>query len=64
MKQKLCKCLNCDAVMVDENPGGQPELPVPDNVDDMEQIDDNGSFFWGCPNCKTDEHLVDLFAYP
>lgn len=54
---QLCKCGNCDAVMYDENPDGQPEVVVPKGVLNMTK-DERG--FWACPNCGTDEYLQDV----
>lgn len=65
MKTQLCKCNNCDAVMVDENPNDQPEFKVPDNAVDMVECNDEDTptdygFFLGCPNCLTDAYLIDV----
>lgn len=64
MKAPLCKCLNCNTIMVDKNPIDQPELTCPDNIEDMEFINDTGGGYWACPNCKSDDHLIDLYFYP
>lgn len=67
-KTELCKCNNCETIMVDENPQvGAKRYLVRDGkthlnevVEQMERLDDMGTEFWGCPNCLTDEYLTDL----
>lgn len=52
--------------MFDENPDNQPEVSVPKGTANMIQFEDTQegdlerSFFWACPNCLTDEYLVDV----
>lgn len=61
MKAKLCKCNNCDTVMIDQNPKTDtPELEVPDNATDMQFIDEEGGGYWGCPVCDDDGYLMDI----
>jgi hypothetical protein len=70
MKAQLCKCNNCNAIMVDMNPAEQPEFEILSTIIDMENIQeidpDNPANlcenFWGCPNCKTDAHLIDIIS--
>ncbi len=58
---KLCKCLNCDIVLIDENPQtNAPELPTPIDAQPMTQLNDDGGFFWVCPMCLTDGNIIDL----
>jgi hypothetical protein len=64
---QLCRCNNCMAIMIDKNPSDQPEFEVPNFAIDMELIqqedEETGNMienFWGCPNCKTDGHLIDV----
>lgn len=59
---KLCKCNNCESILIDENPQiGAKELEVPGNAKEMIQVqEDGGTFFWACPECKTDEYLMDI----
>lgn len=70
-KAQLTKCLKCNTVFIDSNPGQQPELPVPENVEEMKLLtvdsedpqysyDDGDLPYWGCPHCKTDGNLIDL----
>lgn len=57
----LCKCNNCGALLIDENPQLDAiELPLQGNEEQMERLEDEDGGFWGCPHCKTDEYLVDL----
>lgn len=63
-KHYLCKCNMCDAIMFDKNPG---ENSIPINITKIEkpinhmiQFQDDGEFYWGCPNCSTDSYLMDL----
>ena len=67
-KTELCKCNNCDTIMVDENAqiGGKRYLihdgktHLNEPVEEMERCDDMGDGFWACPVCLTDGYLVDL----
>jgi hypothetical protein len=73
MKDYLCKCNNCDLVLVDENPQADAkknsilknsEKQLIDEkgreVAYMEKIqDDDGTYFWACPVCLTDDCLTD-----
>jgi len=66
----LCKCNNCDTVLIDQNPQanakeyeltGKEELMV--QVLDIDEIVPKGGerhYFWACPECLTDGYLVDL----
>jgi hypothetical protein len=61
MKLELCQCNSCDAILIDENPQvDAPLLDVPVGALSMVQLEENGEFFWACPNCETDEFLTDL----
>ena len=61
---QLCRCNNCMAIMIDENPSDQPAFEIPDNVQNMAWVADQRApekeIFWGCPNCLTDSHLIDI----
>lgn len=61
---QLCRCNNCMAIMVDENPSNQPAFEIPANVQKMAWVADHDApekeIFWGCPNCLTDAYLVDI----
>lgn len=62
MKDYLCKCNNCDEVFIDTNPqtnaiiheltGNERKLTI--------QVDSDGEWFTGCPNCKDDGYLTDM----
>ena len=64
--EQLCKCNNCNTVMFDENPSSQPKLEAPSGTVNMKKFEDTEegdlerSFFWGCPECETDEYLQDV----
>lgn len=64
MKAHLCKCNNCDTVLIDENPQiGAKELELTGNEVEMEYIKVEGTdnhYFWACLICKTDDYLTDL----
>jgi len=52
--------------MIDKNPDNQPEFIVPINVVEMVQCTDEDTcpedgFFWGCPNCLTDDYFSDVW---
>ncbi len=62
---QLCRCNNCMAIMIDENPSDQPEFEIPENVQYMVECNDEDTpaeygFFWGCPNCLTDGYFIDV----
>lgn len=46
--------------MFDENPSEQPELEAPDSTVQMERVEEDGDSFWCCPECKTDDYLMDI----
>lgn len=59
MKTELCKCNNCDSILIDQNPQiGAKELDTKDypTIKQMMWKDDH----WVCCVCKTDEFLIDL----
>ena len=74
-KANLCKCNNCELVLIDQNAQiGAKEFEVfsaPDahrmdsfgnEVADMSYIPDRinpNEHFWACPVCDSDEYLVD-----
>lgn len=70
MKANLCKCNNCDNILIDQNPqvdakeyeltGNELEMQFfGGGVDPMPEDMDSG-LFWGCPVCLTDGYLMDL----
>lgn len=61
MKANLCKCNNCDAILIDENPQfGAVKHELKGIELYMEQFEEEGAHFYGCPNCETDNYLIDL----
>ena len=50
MKSTYCKCTNCGNKWKDEG-NDRPELVL---------HHDGGETYWACPECSTDEHLMDL----
>jgi hypothetical protein len=59
---ELCKCNNCERILIDENP--QTNAKKYDikgiKVHSMEYINDYENSFWACPHCQTDAYLTDL----
>jgi len=48
---------------IDPNPGKHSiEFEVPDNAIELIEIQDQGelTFYYACPECKTDGYLVDI----
>lgn len=62
MKDFLCKCNNCNNVMIDENPKKDAkQIEVPPHVQNMIfWHPEKEEAFWACPTCLTDEYLKDL----
>ena len=60
MTAELCKCNNCERVIIDENPQINAQKLSTDGIKvfSMEWIEPEG--FWACPHCKTDAYLTDL----
>lgn len=57
----LCLCNKCGATLIDRNPMCTAKmLPLQGNEQNMILIEDKDEKFWGCPNCRTDEYLMDL----
>ena len=61
MKANLCKCNNCDSVLIDDNPQTNAILHTlkGDEMTMVEVIDENGVGFV-CPICLVDDYLIDL----
>lgn len=73
-KVNLCRCNNCDTIMIDSNPQVDAKFyqlkndiceDFPDKIiEEMDFIKDEESqdqnYFWACPNCQTDDYLTDL----
>ena len=57
----LCKCNNCDTVLIDENPQtGAKKYKSPLDAENMDYLKDGEEYFWACPKCETDDDLIDL----
>ena len=70
----ICKCNNCETIMFDENPTGEPNVSMKKyrHASAMVQLKDteglenivegivDDSYFWACPVCLTDSYLTDL----
>lgn len=64
----LCKCNNCDTILLDQNPQIDAErYEVNGNfsetfgtVEEMQYDDSGENGYWICPICETDEYLRDL----
>lgn len=63
----LCECTNCNSVLIDNNPqvGAKAYEDISDAetkqlVDLTDSITKDVHYFWGCPNCMTDEYLIDV----
>ena len=50
--------------MFDENPSEQPALVAPSATVHMKKFEEDGHYFWGCPECGTDGYLKDLETLP
>ena len=59
---ELCKCNNCERILIDENPlTNAKKYDIKGiKVHSMEYINDYENSFWACPHCKTDGYLTDL----
>lgn len=61
MKAPLCKCLNCGEILIDTNPQVHAKEHDATSVNkELQFIEDKDGGTHACPNCKTDEHLIDL----
>lgn len=60
----ICQCLQCGETLVDENPGSDSTPYTKEQVDSFgvskSLIFDNTEQAWVCPNCLTDDFLVDI----
>ena len=58
---QLCRCNNCFTIMFDENPSDQIALVAPSATVNMKKFEhEEGDSLWGCPECGTDEYLMDI----
>jgi hypothetical protein len=69
----LCYCSNCDTFLINENPDGDIKHDIksfkPDTIkkmkfiydsdDDEDKVMFNGTGYWVCPICGTDEFIDD-----
>jgi hypothetical protein len=61
IKANLCKCINCDTVLIDTNPQtGAPLLNIPDAAKELTLIQDGKDYIHACPICLTDAYLIDI----
>lgn len=62
MKTELCRCNNCERLLIDENPqSGAEKIEVGNmKVHSMEWIEEENEGYWACPHCLTDAYLTDI----
>lgn len=63
MKSPLCKCNNCDSILIDRNPQTDAiEHELKGNELQMVFIYDRTEkdYYWACPKCETDDYLTDF----
>jgi len=53
----LCKCNNCESILIDMNPKDDTEYQITGN--ELEMKWDEKEFAWVCPLCMTDAYLTD-----
>jgi len=66
---ELCYCIYCSCYYIDNNPQfdakkyntdiARGELKLFSEPTDEDSPDDE-DYFWGCPECETDEYLIDV----
>lgn len=62
MKDYLCKCNNCNSILLDQNPqtgAVKQELSRFPTIKHMKYVKNGEDSFWACPICQTDEYLTD-----
>lgn len=67
-KANLCKCNNCDLVIIDQNPqigatlheltGKEVSMQYISGLKEKENQEQE--YFWVCPQCLVDDYLIDL----
>ena len=67
-KVNVCKCNNCDTLLIDENPqiDGQKydltndlhKMVLREDIDEVDRTESH--YYWACPNCLTDGFLTDI----
>ena len=58
----LCECNMCGNILIDNNPLPDAVLhEYRDELGELAQMEDvvTGEIYWGCPNCQTDDYLID-----
>lgn len=62
MKTEICKCNNCERLLIDENPQVNAKKVEVGNlkVHSMEWIEEEHESYWACPHCLTDAYLTDI----
>ncbi len=61
--QNLCKCNNCENILIDENPQIKAsEFPLKGNELNMIWCESENA--WVCPKCLTDGYLTDIEEEP
>jgi hypothetical protein len=60
-KINLCKCNNCDSILIDTNPQVGASLFTGNirQLDELVSVEDMRA----CPKCNTDEYLTDTINY-
>ena len=67
-KVNLCKCNNCDTILLDQNSQINAEQHLVDltKVETMQYMKDENTqdqeYFWACPICMTDSFLTDTLT--
>jgi hypothetical protein len=56
----LCKCNNCNAILVDTNPQIDAKFYLYEGQPSTVSMTDDEGGLVGCPFCKTDGYLTDL----
>jgi len=57
----LCKCLNCNNILFDENPQiNAKKYTIKGNELHMIVIKNDEEYYFGCPICNTDSYLADI----
>ena len=60
-KAFLCKCNNCDSILIDMNPQvGAVQCELTGDELEMQFCQEDEGGYWGCPVCMTDAYLIDL----
>ena len=61
MEANLCKCINCNEVLIDFNPHFNAVLYTLTGFEkELKYVPDSYGGYYVCPFCFSDEYLVDL----